>query len=103
MLKSITITLTALFFLSFSYSQSNRIYGSFESNAVYYQENEEESYENKLGSNNYLNINIFLTQIGMLKSKLNHICQNDYKVILIVSKIHIYQLLVLTILKIILK
>ena len=44
MLKSITITLTALFFLSLSYSQSNRIYGSFESNAVYYQENEEESY-----------------------------------------------------------
>ena len=56
MLKSVTITLTALFFLSLSYSQSNRIYGSFESNAVYYQENEEEDYENKLGSNNYLNI-----------------------------------------------
>ena len=56
MLKSVTITLTALFFLSLSYSQSNRIYGSFESNAVYYQENEEENYENKLGSNNYLNI-----------------------------------------------
>ena len=54
MLKSVTITLTALFFLSLSYSQSNRIYGSFESNAVYYQENEEEDYENKLGSNNYL-------------------------------------------------
>ena len=56
MLNSVTITLTALFFLSLSYSQSNRIYGSFESNAVYYQENEEEDYENKLGSNNYLNI-----------------------------------------------
>ena len=56
MLKSVTITLTALFFLSLSYSQSNRIYGSFESNGVYYQENEEEDYENKLGSNNYLNI-----------------------------------------------
>ena len=56
MLKSLTITLTALFFLSLGYSQSNRIYGSFESNAVYYQQNEEESYENKLASNNYLNI-----------------------------------------------
>ena len=56
MLKSITIFLIALFFLSFSYSQSSKIYGSFESNAVYYQENEEESYKNKLGSNNYLNI-----------------------------------------------
>ena len=56
MLKSLTITLTALFFLSLSHSQSNQIYGSFESNAVYYQQNEEESYENKLASNNYLNI-----------------------------------------------
>tara|TARA_B100000886_G_scaffold320572_1_gene262139 strand:- start:401 stop:2038 length:1638 start_codon:yes stop_codon:yes gene_type:complete len=56
MLKSIKIFLITLFFLSFSYSQSNKIYGSFESNAVYYQENEEEDYENKLASNNYLNI-----------------------------------------------
>ena len=56
MLKSITTLLLGLLFLSISYSQSNRIYGSFESNAVYYQENEEEDYENKLGSNNYLNI-----------------------------------------------
>ena len=63
MLKSVTITLTALFFLSLSYSQSNRIYGSFESNAVYYQENEEEDYENKLGSNNYLNIKLSLIHI----------------------------------------
>ena len=56
MLKSVTTVLITLFFLSFSYSQSSKIYGSFESNAVYYQENEEENYENKLGSNNYLNI-----------------------------------------------
>ena len=56
MLKSITTLLLGLLFLSISYSQSNRIYGSFESNAVYYQENEEESYQNKLASNNYLNV-----------------------------------------------
>ena len=56
MLKSITTLLLGLLFLSISYSQSNRIYGSFESNAVYYHENEEESYQNKLASNNYLNI-----------------------------------------------
>ena len=45
MLKSITTLLLGLFFLSVSYSQSNRIYGSFESNAVYYQKNEEEKEE----------------------------------------------------------
>ena len=56
MLKSVITVLITLFFLNFSYSQSSKIYGSFESNAVYYQENEEENYENKLGSNNYLNI-----------------------------------------------
>ena len=56
MLKSGIIFLFALFLFSFSYSQSNRIYGSYESNAVYYQENEDEDYKNKLGSNNYLNI-----------------------------------------------
>ena len=56
MLKSIIIFLINLFFLSISYSQSNKIYGSFESNAIYYQENEEEDYENRLASNNYLNI-----------------------------------------------
>ena len=56
MLKSIIIFVINLFFLSISYSQSNKIYGSFESNAIYYQENEEEDYENRLASNNYLNI-----------------------------------------------
>ena len=49
MLKSVTTVLITLFFLSFNYSQSSKIYGSFESNAVYYQENEEKNYENKLG------------------------------------------------------
>ena len=72
MLKSVTINLTALFFLSLSYSQSNQIYGSFESNAVYYQENEEEDYENKLGSNNYLNINL----TDMLGYLLKPYCKN---------------------------
>ena len=52
MLKSVTTLLITLFFLSFNYSQSNRIYGSFESNAIYYQENEEEDYKNKIASNN---------------------------------------------------
>ena len=54
--KSITTILIALFFLSFTYSQSNRVYGSFESNAIYYQQNEEVDYKNKLAANNYLNI-----------------------------------------------
>ena len=60
MLKSVTTVLITLFFLSFNYSQSSKIYGSFESNAVYYQENEEENYENKLGSNNWSHFAISL-------------------------------------------
>ncbi len=56
MLKTVTTFVITLSILSFSYSQSNKIYGSYESNAVYYQENEEEAYQNKLASNNYLNI-----------------------------------------------
>ena len=48
MLKSITTVLITLFFLSFNYSPSSKIFGSFESNAVYYQENEEETENNVL-------------------------------------------------------
>ena len=39
---------------------SSSFYGSFESNGVYYQENEDEKYKDKFASNNYLNLKYIL-------------------------------------------
>ncbi len=57
MLSRFTYFFIFLFFILNSFTQSNNFfYGSFESNGVYYQENENPDYDKKLASNNYLNL-----------------------------------------------
>ncbi len=57
MLKNYLLVLTALIMINKNHSQSqSNFYGSFESNGIYYQENEQENYANEFASNNYLNL-----------------------------------------------
>ena len=57
MLKNYLLVLTALIMINKNHSQTqSNFYGSFESNGIYYQENEQENYANEFASNNYLNL-----------------------------------------------
>ena len=57
MLKNSLLILTTLILINKNYSQTqSNFYGSFESNGIYYQENEQENYANEFASNNYLNL-----------------------------------------------
>ena len=48
----------SFFFVGFS--QNNSFYGAFESNGVYYSENESKDFEKKFKSNNYFNLNYLI-------------------------------------------
>ena len=72
MLKKFIIVFILLIIVNNIHGQSSSsFYGSFESNGVYYQENEDEKYKDKFASNNYLNLKYILNSIWNLKFKLN--------------------------------
>ena len=61
MLKKFIIVFILLIIVNNIHGQSSSsFYGSFESNGVYYQENEDEKYKDKFASNNYLNLKYIL-------------------------------------------
>ena len=61
MLKKFIIVFILLIIVDNIHGQSSSsFYGSFESNGVYYQENEDEKYKDKFASNNYLNLKYIL-------------------------------------------
>ena len=61
MFKKFIIVFILLIIVDNIYGQSySNFYGSFESNGVYYQENEDEKYKDKFASNNYLNLKYIL-------------------------------------------
>ena len=61
MLKKFIIVFILLIIIDNIHGQSSSsFYGSFESNGVYYQENEDEKYKDKFASNNYLNLKYIL-------------------------------------------
>jgi len=61
MLKKFIIAFVLLIIVNNIHGQSSSsFYGSFESNGVYYQENEDEKYKDKFASNNYLNLKYIL-------------------------------------------
>ena len=49
-----------LLFFYVGFSQNNSFYGAFESNGVYYSENESKDFERKFKSNNYFNLNYLI-------------------------------------------
>ena len=50
--------MVSLVMISKGFSQEgSSFYGSFESNGIYYQDNENEKYKEQFASNNYLNLN----------------------------------------------
>ena len=57
MLKNFLLIMVSLVMITKGFSQEGRsFYGSFESNGVYYQDNENEKYDEQFASNNYLNL-----------------------------------------------
>ena len=50
----------SLLFFFVGFSQNNSFYGAFESNGVYYSENESKDFEKKFKSNNYFNLNYLI-------------------------------------------
>ena len=51
-----------LFFLFFyiGFSQENTFYGAFESNGIYYSQNDSKDFNEKFKSNNYFNLNYLI-------------------------------------------
>ena len=61
MLKKFIIVFILLIIIDNIHGQSSsNFYGSFESNGVYYEKNEDEKYKDKFASNNYLNLKYIL-------------------------------------------
>ena len=58
--KFITVFILSFIVNNIHAQSSSSFYGSFESNGVYYQDNEDEKYKDKLASNNYLNLKYIL-------------------------------------------
>ena len=57
---------------NYSQDQSN-FYGSFESNGVYYQENEVDDYNDRFASNSYLNLKYIFPDKNYSKMSDNYI------------------------------
>jgi len=69
--------------ISKGFSQEGRsFYGSFESNGIYYQNNENETYNEQFASNNYLNLKYILSHftIGKINYKLMHKFKTYYDI-----------------------
>jgi len=58
-MNKLFIIISLLFFFV-GFSQNNSFYGAFESNGVYYSENESKDFEKKFKSNNYFNLNYLI-------------------------------------------